>query len=291
MSATASPKVDRTISLRDRRQLAYSEWGDLAGRPAFLLNGTPTSRLQCPDEAATELAGVRLITVDRPGYGRSDPRRGRKLLDFVDDFVELVDQLEVPSCPILGWSGGGPSAMALGFSLPDRVPVVGLAASPAPSEALPELLDVYSENGRASIALLRRDRAAGIAAFERDRAWFSGDGWESMLADSWGASDDRVLADPANLESFRTMFREAARQGSAGLVGDDVAEFGPWGFSVSDILQPVHIWCADLDTSVDQRNADYLARAIPHASLISYPGEGHLFPIQHWGEMLATLLR
>ena len=29
------------------------------------------------------------------------------------------------------------------------------------------------------------------------------------------------------------MFREAARQGTAGFVGDDVAEFGPWGFSVT----------------------------------------------------------
>jgi pimeloyl-ACP methyl ester carboxylesterase len=180
--------------------------------------------------------------------------------------------------------------MALGFSRPDRVPVIGLAASPAPTEAVPALLDVYSENGRASVALLRRDREAGIVAFERDRAWFSGDGWESILADSWGESDERVLADPATRESFRTMFREAARQGPAGLVGDDVAEFGPWGFSVTEIRQPLIVWCADADTVVDQRNADYLARAIPRASLVSYPGEGHLFPIRHWGEMLATLL-
>lgn len=290
MSATASPKVDRTIRLHDGRRLAYSEWGDLAGTPVFLINGTPTSRLQCPDEEATELAGVRLLTVDRPGYGRSDPRRGRTLLDFVDDFLELADELDVPPCPVVGWSGGGPTTMALAFRLPDRVPVIGLAASPAPTEAAPELLDVYSENGRASIALLRRDRDAGIAAFERDRAWFLGDGWESMFADSMGDADDRVLADPATHEAFRTMFREAARQGTAGFVGDDVAEFGPWGFSVTEILQPVHIWSAELDTFVDQRNADYLVGAIPHASLVTFPGEGHLFPIQHWGEMLAALL-
>ena len=59
---------------------------------------------------------------------------------------------------------------------------------------------------------------------------------------------------------------------------------------MSDILQPVHIWSAELDTFVDQRNADYLVGAIPHASLVTFPGEGHLFPIQHWGEMLAALL-
>lgn len=291
MSATASPKVDRAIRLHDGRQLAYSEWGDVAGSPVFLFNGTPASRLLCPDQEATEQAGVRLLTVDRPGYGGSDPRRGRTLLDFVDDFAELLDQLDLPRSPVLGWSGGGPYAMAAAFSLPDRIPVLGLAASPAPTEALPELLDVNSENGRVSIALLRRDRDAGIAAFERDRVWFLDDGVASMLADSFDETDARVVADPTTREAFLTMFREAARQGSAGFVGDDVAEYGPWGFMPADIQQPVRIWCGELDTNVDQRNTDYLAGAIPNASVVTFSGEGHLFPIQHWGEMLATLLR
>jgi len=72
--ATAAPKADRTIRLPDGRGLAYSEWGDLAGRPVVLLHGTPGSRLICLDEDATLAAGVRLLTMDRPGYGLSDPR-------------------------------------------------------------------------------------------------------------------------------------------------------------------------------------------------------------------------
>ena len=36
-NATASPKVDRTIRLRDELRMAYCEWGDLDGRPVVLL--------------------------------------------------------------------------------------------------------------------------------------------------------------------------------------------------------------------------------------------------------------
>jgi hypothetical protein len=53
--ASASPKVDGTIRLRDGRQLAFCEWGDLQGRPVVLLHGMPGSRLLCPDEDATDI--------------------------------------------------------------------------------------------------------------------------------------------------------------------------------------------------------------------------------------------
>jgi hypothetical protein len=58
--ATATPRADRTIRLRDGRDLAYSEWGDLAGRPVVLLHGTPGSRLICLDE--DDIPNMTLVT-------------------------------------------------------------------------------------------------------------------------------------------------------------------------------------------------------------------------------------
>lgn len=287
--ATASPRLDRVIRLPDGRQMAYSEWGDLKGRPVLLLNGTPASRLLCPDEDATEHAGVRLITIDRPGYGRSDPQTGRTLLGWVDDLLHLAERLGLPPCPVVGWSGGGPYAMAMAYRLPDRVPTMGLAASIVPFEEFPAVLDDVSASGRAAFELLARDPVAGLTAFEKHRAWFSSDGWETMFADSWGTADDRVLADPATLAAMKAMEREAARQGSTGFVGDSLAMYSPWGFSPSEIRQPVTIWAGELDIQALPAEMDFLAKAIPHANLVTYPGEGHLFPIAHWGEMLAAL--
>jgi hypothetical protein len=65
----AAPPVDRVIRLADGRALASAEWGDPHGRPVHLFHGRPGSRLPCPDEDTTRTEGVRLVTVDRPGYG------------------------------------------------------------------------------------------------------------------------------------------------------------------------------------------------------------------------------
>ena len=40
-----------------------------------------------------ERASVRLIGVDRPGIGLSDFKPGRKILDWVDDVIELADAI------------------------------------------------------------------------------------------------------------------------------------------------------------------------------------------------------
>jgi pimeloyl-ACP methyl ester carboxylesterase len=290
VKATATPKVDRTVRLHDGRRMAYCEWGDLAGTPVVLVLGTPTSRLLCPDEDATVAAAVRLITFDRPGYGRSDPRPAATLLDWVDDFIELANDLDLPPCPVLGWSGGGPYAMALAFAEPNRVTTVGLAASLVPVENNPDIIAMMSAGSRAAAEVLWRNRAAGVAAFEKHRAWFSSEGWEAMFAESWGEADDRVLADPATLKAMKTMTREAARQASTGFVADSTAIYSPWGFSPAEIRQPVRVWGGELDPEVLRAETDYLAETIPHATLVMYP-EGHLFPFQHWREMLAALLR
>jgi pimeloyl-ACP methyl ester carboxylesterase len=291
---TAEPKVDRTIRLRDGRALAYSEWGDLGGRPVILLHGNPGSRLFCPDEEATKAAGVRLLTIDRPGYGQSDPKPGRTLLSWVDDYLEFAGQLGLPPSPIIGWSGGGRYALAAAFRAPDLVPTIGVAAGRGPLEEVPGALDALSREDRAIVELLGRDPAAARVAIAQDLAWLEGDGWQTMFATgqdlrSWGEADDHVLAQPSALEAMKAMMREAARQGSAGYQGDLAAGWLPWGFSVSDIRLPVWIWWGESDIDTDRHGSDYLAATIPGATLVTYPGEGHLVPINRWADMLAAL--
>lgn len=269
--------------------MGIAEWGDLDGRPVVLLHGTPGSRLCCPDGAATEAAGVRLLTMDRPGYGRSDPRPNGTVSDWVDDFVDLIDQLELPSAPVVGWSGGGPYALACAVHAPGRVPVVGLAASPGPTHLVPEALESYPADDRAASALLANDRDSGVAAARAVFAWYSDGGWETMFRESWGAVDDRVLEDPATLEAVMEWMREGARQGSVGFVDDWVVLESPWGFTVAEVRQPVHVWWGSQDPAVSRSHTDYLARTLPRSILHIYENEGHMFPIGHWGEMLMEL--
>jgi pimeloyl-ACP methyl ester carboxylesterase len=268
--------------------MAYAEWGDPDGRLVILIHGAPASRLFCPDLEATENAGVRLLTIDRDGYGFSDPRPNRTTLDWPDDFIELATQLDLPRCPVIGWSAGGRYAMAMGFRAPDRISRIGLAASVGPLDLVPNALDDLTSEERVVFRLLRRDRPAGLAALAELSTWFDGDGWKSMFAESWGEADDRVLADPITLGAMRDMIREGARQGTAGFAADDIDVFTSWGFPVAEITQPVDIWDGGADKMVRSNHADYLAATIPHARRVTFPGEGHLIPIDHWAEMLAA---
>jgi pimeloyl-ACP methyl ester carboxylesterase len=54
------------------------------------------------------------IAPDRPGLGLSDLKRGRKILDWPADVIELADALQIARFAVVGISGGGP------YSEPDR---------------------------------------------------------------------------------------------------------------------------------------------------------------------------
>ena len=286
--ATASPRVDRTIRLGDGRQMAYAEWGDLAGRPLVFLHGTPASRLLCLDEEATEAAGVRLLTVDRPGYGLSDPQPGRTVLGWVDDFVELAGRLDLMPCPVVGWSGGGPYALALGFRLPDRITRVGFAAASGPPDPSRASSRRISDGGRAAFELLRRDYTAGVAAIEERGSWFSGEGWETMFAESGarrrpGACrpSDAVGDEDADSRGGQAGFRRVCGRHDRGGPAMEV-------LGVGHRATGAHlVWRVGQGLGPD--HSRLLVGRMRDVTVVRYPDEAHLFPFAHWGDMLAAL--
>ena len=80
------PRLDEVIKLPDGRRLAYAEYGDTNGKAVFLFHGLPGSRLSwglLPGDPIP--SGLRIIAPDRPGYGCSDPKLHRTLLNWADD--------------------------------------------------------------------------------------------------------------------------------------------------------------------------------------------------------------
>jgi pimeloyl-ACP methyl ester carboxylesterase len=287
---TGAARIDSTVGLADGRRLAFCEWGDLSGRPVVPFHGTPGSRLLRPDEEATTAAGVRLITIDRPGYGRSDPRPDRTLLSWAEDSAEFVGLLRLPPCPIIGWSAGGPHALACAVRTPALVGSVGLVASIAPLDEVPSDWDGVSQESRELIEMLPRDRAAAIAGAKRRFSWYAED--PGSMWDAGGDSNDpdaELLADAAARDTLIGVVREGARQGSVGYVAAWIAQSEPWGFNVADVSQAAQVWWGERDTIVNRAEAEYLARTIPKATLTTYPNDGHLSLIHHWAEMLAAL--
>lgn len=72
----------KTIVLKDGRTLGYADFGNPNGKPVFYFNGYPGSRLEAKaGEKGIEKSGIRVISIDRPGIGLSDPKPKRTLLD------------------------------------------------------------------------------------------------------------------------------------------------------------------------------------------------------------------
>lgn len=129
-------------ALPDGRTLAYVVAGDPDGAPVVAHHGTPGSRLFAGllADAARDV-GVRLLVPDRPGYGRSDaPPDGWTWHDWRADLDSLLADESVEAAGALGFSGGGPFALAAATSR--RVTRVGLVGAVVPP----------SEGGLASLA-------------------------------------------------------------------------------------------------------------------------------------------
>src|SRR2546423_4148593 len=135
MGESVSVPRQGTVERPDGRVVAWAAWGEPAGRPLLQLHGTPGSRLGCsPDPSLYERLNVHLVTFDRPGYGRSSVQRDRTILSVADDAVAVAEAQGWDRFGVLGISGGGPHALAIGVRAPERISALGLAVGATPAD-------------------------------------------------------------------------------------------------------------------------------------------------------------
>jgi pimeloyl-ACP methyl ester carboxylesterase len=212
------------VRLPDGRRVTYADHGDPAGPTVLSCHGTPECRLV--DPRAVELAErmrYRLVVPDRPGFGQSDPKPGRTLLDWPTDAAGLLDALAVGTFAVVGGSGGGPYAVACGVVLGDRVSRVALVAPAEPADA-----PRHGFVPREEAAL--RARGETMARLLRDDP----DGFWALVAPDLSETDreQEEAMDQATKDWSTAMFREAFRQGADAYVADHLIVGGLW----SDLL-------------------------------------------------------
>lgn len=98
---------------------------------------------------------VRFIGIDRPGFGLSDFKPKRALVDWPNDITELANSLGIDQFSILGVSGGGPYAAACAHQMPDRLISVGIVCGMGPVD-VPRIMDQMVSIYRQGLRLTRR---------------------------------------------------------------------------------------------------------------------------------------
>jgi len=290
------PAEQRVLTTPDGRSVAVLTAGPPDGLPLLFHNGTPGGLVAFPPMTAMAAErGLRTVMYARPGYGQSTEQPGRSVADTVADAASVLDDLGAGQFVTIGWSGGGPHALACAALLPGRCLAAASLAGVAPARAAgldwvagmgPENIEEFGAAGQGGAAL---------AAYLTPEA----DGLRQVtggqVADALGglvSAVDRDVVTAEFADYLAASFHAALSTGIAGWRDDDLAFIADWGFPVEQAGQvPVAVWQGGEDRMVPYPHGTWLAAHIPGARAHLLTGEGHLsLAVRGFGTVLDDLL-
>lgn len=246
------------------RQLRVHSGGD--GTPIVYLHGGLGSIHERPasDDLVARL-GIRLVRIERPGFGASSRHPGRTLASWPDDVRAVLDALGLARVGLLGWSGGAPHALAVAALAPERVAAVALvgAAAQDASWLFPTDPD---ELARVHAEIAARTAAMVALAAKTPVALLDGILGRMPEVDRTLPGDVRAMLAASYAEALRT---------DGGAIDEMTALRTPWPFDPGAVRCSVHLWTGELDQSTPPPGAQRLAALLPHAHLDIVPARGH----------------
>jgi pimeloyl-ACP methyl ester carboxylesterase len=284
--------LEGVLTLSHGRRLGWAEYGDPAGRPVLAFHGLPGSRRQRhPDDRIALNLRARMLHLERPGFGISDPAPGRTLSGWARDVAEVCDLMGLDTIRIAGVSGGAPYALACAAALAARVERVAVISGVGPPEAMRS--GGYSPLVRLGFSLAPHGAwtmrpfaaAAGAIARRLPGSYFE------LLGAGLNATDRRIFARPEIRAMFSEDMGEAFAQSGSAMAEDLALVASRWDFDLDAIRAPLRLWHGTGDRIVPARAAEIVAARVPGAELSIAPGEGHFLVFERWREILGWLMR
>lgn len=238
--------------------------------PVLLIHGNPGTALDFSGVLAALEDEARLVAIDRPGHGWSErpkvvlaPTEQARLIRGAARALGLERPV------VVGFSYGGPVALAYALEHPDAVRGLVLVASLGDPES-PHIHDPIQ-------GLLARPVLGPVLAFTIG-----------------------PLAAPAKIETGLALAFKPSPMPAEALArarelwarpGPLLASAGDWpGWDASaaalaaryhEIDVPVEVLPGGSDPAVGRAHGEYLARHVPGASVVEVPGAGHMLPYTH----------
>jgi pimeloyl-ACP methyl ester carboxylesterase len=287
---TADGPERLNISTDDGRMLECLVSGPEDGAVLVFHAGTSNGLVPLPSGLDPSRIGVRTVLYARPGYGRSTPQPGRRVADAATDTATILDALGIERFLNVGWSGGGPHALACNALLADRCQATAVIAGPAPyTEAEPSSqVRSWYETDEDNQLALAGDIDGFRQACEAFVTQFSNAQGDTISANTPSAADRRFLSE-GYAEWFASLLREAGISGSHGVVDDCLASLHHWGFPLTQTRKVV-IWHGSEDQNVPAFHGVWLRDHLPEADLQALENEGHLSIIGHLTEIINALI-
>jgi pimeloyl-ACP methyl ester carboxylesterase len=278
-----------TLKLTDGRFLEYFDNGIASTSAIVFHHGTPGhghTWSQWLELAAAR--GIRALSYSRAGYGISDRNEGRTVAGNNVDIRELLDSFGIRDFISIGWSGGGPHALAT-TTLAGSKGAITLAGVGAYGEDDLDFLAGMGEENEIEFGEAVKGEAHISAWMDANAGAFknvTGDQIREAFGGLIGDADKAVLQGNYAEESATSM-RKGLAVSFDGWIDDDIAFIQPWGFDLAAISVPVLIWQGDDDFMVPHAHSYWLEKHIPGAKLNFVPGHGHIsLLVQYSSEIL-----
>lgn len=211
--------------------------------PLVLIHGAGGSHLDWPGELR-RIPVVNTLTFNLPGHGRSDPPGRKRIEDYAEDTLALLDGLEVRRAVLCGHSMGGAVCQTLALDRPDRVAGLVLIATGAKLRVAPDLLAAVKQDPDSAYDIIAR------------RLWPEG--------------------------KLREQGRERLAQTPPDVLRDDLLACDAFNLmdQVRYIDAPALVIGGTNDPLTPPKFSRYLAKQIPDADLMIVEGAGHMVMLQ-----------
>ena len=263
----------------DGRASYFIDDGARDGRPVVFISGQGTSlaAFQLTEfNRTTRLAlGLRMISVERNGFGESplDPTRG--YADYAGEVLAVLDHLGVEKFAIVAISGGGAYAAHLAATAPERV--LSLHATAASPKTLPTRTEPDCS------ASLEDTKAKLTAYTHHPKDWWGVPGSPVLIIPGWQAE--------AYGDATRSFYVN-------GQMGDPTALAVEYMLpcskdAVADtakITAPAYLYWGGADTVVPVDAMEQWQAALPNVLRATvYDGQGHTVQYRHWDQILTDI--
>ena len=223
---------------------------------------------------------LRLVAISRPGYAHSQRKKGRSVSCVVADVEDVLDELGIDRFLTVGWSGGGPHALACAEGLPTRCIAASVLAGVGPhgEPDLDSMSDMGPENIEHKKIAIQGEEPLREWARINAAAWFTIA--DDELTDALGGLIPEIDAVALNEHGMAAVWassiRRSLQNGIDGYIDDSLVFCKYWGFRPDDIKVPVTVWQGDLDLMVPFTHGQWLIKHIPQAKSQLELGHGHI---------------
>lgn len=284
-------RINQNIILKDGRKLGFAEYGKVNGYPIIYCHGSQSSRLEMHYEHSFAIENdLRIITIDRPGHGISDFNPNGSILEFARDAKQLITYLKIDRFSIAGMSAGSAFALGMSYLYPENIHKTSIISGFAPfnqeiTKHLSSEVKIILHLAKAFpflFKILIKIQAKQI--INRPKKVLNG--FLRIMSEP----DQKALRNQLVINTIESMFKEAFRNGSKGVVYEiSNLLVRNWEFDLNEIQVPVTFWQGKKDNNIPYEWAQYMSSVIKEANLKEFPEEGHLLIFKYAEEIFKDL--